>query len=52
VDFTSVRRLVAEYYSPDQGRGADDPVLLFKLLVLPVVDPVHAIEVRSRSRHD
>src|SRR5262245_10221570 len=34
VDFTSVRRLVAEYYSPDQGRGADDPVLLFKLCFL------------------
>jgi hypothetical protein len=35
VDFTSVRWLVAEYYSPDQGRGADDPVLLFKLCFLP-----------------
>lgn len=34
VDFTSVRQLVAEYYSPDQGRGADDPVLLFKLCFL------------------
>jgi transposase len=34
VDFTSVRQLVAKYYSPDQGRGADDPVLLFKLCFL------------------
>ncbi len=34
VDFRPVRRLVAEYYSPDQGRGADDPVLLFKLCFL------------------
>ena len=34
VDFSSVRRLVAECYSPDQGRGADDPVLLFKLCFL------------------
>jgi transposase len=34
VDFTSVRRLVAECYSPDQGRSADDPVLLFKLCFL------------------
>jgi|SRR5215470_11690845 len=34
VDFTSVRRLVAECYSQDQGRGAEDPVLLFKLCFL------------------
>lgn len=34
VDFTSVRRLVAKCYSPDQGRGAEDPVLLFKLCFL------------------
>lgn len=34
VDFTRVRGLVAECYSPNQGRGADDPVLLFKLCFL------------------
>src|SRR5437899_2332938 len=34
VDFNSVRQLVAKCYSPDQGRGAEDPVLLFKLCFL------------------
>src|SRR5262249_42243323 len=34
VDFGSVRRVVAECYSPDQGREAENPVLLFKLCFL------------------
>jgi transposase len=34
VDFRSVRGLVDKCYSPDQGRGAEDPVLLFKLCFL------------------
>jgi transposase len=34
VNFSVVRSLVASCYSPDQGRIADDPVLLFKLCFL------------------
>lgn len=34
VNFSVVRSLVASCYSPDQGRTADDPVLLFKLCFL------------------
>src|SRR5262245_39887706 len=34
VDFSGLRALVADCYSPDQGRGAIDPVRLFKLLLL------------------
>lgn len=34
LDFTPLRALVADCYSPDQGRGALDPVWLFKLSLL------------------
>src|SRR2546426_7728052 len=34
LDFSALRGLVADCYSPDQGRGALDPVLLLKLLLL------------------
>lgn len=34
VNFQPVRELTASCYSPDQGRTADDPVLLFKLCFL------------------
>lgn len=34
VDFQALRPLVAHCYSPHHGRGADDPVLLFKLCFL------------------
>ena len=34
LDFTLLRPLVADCYSPDQGRGAIDPVCLLKLSLL------------------
>ena len=34
LDFTLLRPLVADCYSPDQGRGAIDPVFLLKLSLL------------------
>lgn len=34
IDFTSVRAIVADCYSPDQGRGAIDPVCLLKFSIL------------------
>jgi transposase len=34
IDFTPLRALVADSYSPDQGRGAIDPVCLLKLSLL------------------
>ncbi|MEK7833106.1 MAG: IS1182 family transposase [Acidobacteriota bacterium] len=34
IDFDLLRPLVADCYSPDQGRGAIDPVFLFKLSLL------------------
>ena len=34
IDFTPCRALVADCYSANHGRGALDPVLLLKLLVL------------------
>ena len=34
IDFSGLRALVADCYSPDQGRGAIDPARLFKLLIL------------------
>lgn len=34
IDFVLLRPLVADCYSPDQGRGAIDPVFLFKLSLL------------------
>ena len=34
IDFEPLRALVADCYSPDQGRGAEDPVRLLKLHLL------------------
>ena len=34
IDFTLLRPLVADCYSPDEGRGATDPVCLLKLSLL------------------
>lgn len=34
IDFAPIRPLVADCYSPDQGRGATDPVCLLKFLFL------------------
>ena len=34
IDFTLVRPLVADCYSPNHGRGAIEPVFLFKLSLL------------------
>jgi transposase len=34
IDFTHLRALVADCYSPDQGRGAIDPICLLKLSLL------------------
>lgn len=34
IDFALLRPLVADCYSPDHGRGAIDPVFLFKLSLL------------------
>jgi transposase len=34
IDFTPIRGLVADCYSPDQGRGAIDPIFLIKLSLL------------------
>ena len=34
LDFSSLREKVSDCYSPDQGRGAIDPVMLVKLMVL------------------
>ena len=34
IDFAPFRSLVADCYSPDQGRGANDPVCLLKFLLL------------------
>jgi transposase len=34
IDFSGLRALAADCYSPDQGRRAIDPVRLFKLLIL------------------
>lgn len=34
IDFTPFRAMVADCYSPNQGRGANDPVCLLKFLLL------------------
>jgi transposase len=34
IDFSGLRAMVADCYSPDQGRGAIDPVRVLKLLLL------------------
>lgn len=52
IDFARLRARVADRYSPDRGRPADDPLLLLKLEFLQYHDNLSDRQVISRARTD
>ena len=52
VDFEFIYEEVKNKYCPDNGRNAKDPILLFKYLLLKVIDGMSDIGVVERSRYD
>ena len=52
IDFEFIYDEVKNKYCPDNGRNAIDPILLFKYLLLKVIDGMSDIGVVERSRYD
>ena len=52
IDFEFIYKEVKNKYCPDNGRNAKDPILLFKYLLLKVIDGMSDIGVVERSRYD
>lgn len=52
IDFEFIYEEVKNKYCPDNGRNAKDPILLFKYLLLKVIDGMSDIGVVERSRYD
>lgn len=52
IDFGAIRRTLAEFYHPDEGRSAVDPVLLIKLELLMFRDRLSDRGVMQRARTD
>ena len=52
VDFTFIYEPLLKNYSLDQGRGAKDPVLMFKYLLLKVIFKISDVDVVNRSLFD
>ena len=52
IDFEFIYEEVKNKYCPDNGRNAKDLILLFKYLLLKVIDGMSVIGVVERSRYD
>ncbi|WMM24817.1 IS1182 family transposase [Tissierella sp. MB52-C2] len=52
IDFSFVYDELITKYSPDNGRGAIDPLRMFKYLLLKVIYDLSDIDVVERSRYD
>ena len=52
IDFERLRSTVATHYSPDQGRPAEDPVLMLKLEFLQYHDNLSDRQVIGRAQTD
>jgi transposase len=52
IDFTFIYVELVTAYCPDNGRGAIDPVRMFKYLLLKVINELSDIDVVERSRYD
>lgn len=52
IDFNSLRADLEKNYSEDMGRGAKDPVMLFKYLILKAMHPASDRELVERSYTD
>jgi transposase len=45
IDFSFVREVLADCYSPDQGRPAEDPILMFKICLLEYLYGLSDVQV-------
>jgi transposase len=52
IDFSFVYDELLKNYCPNNGRYAIDPVVLFKYLLLKVIDNLSDVDVVERSRYD
>lgn len=52
VDFSFVYDELLSNYSLDQGRGAKDPILMFKYLLLKTIYKISDVDVVNRSLYD
>ena len=52
IDFLALRDVVAPFYSPDEGRPAEDPVLMFKLEFLQYHDNLSDRQVIRQAQTD
>jgi transposase len=50
VDFSFVREILADRYSPDQGRPAEDPILMFKICLLEYLYNLSDVQVIEQIR--
>lgn len=52
IDFSFIYEELVTAYCPDNGRGAIDPVRMFKYLLLKVINELSDVDVVERSRYD
>lgn len=52
IDFLALREVVASFYSPNEGRPAEEPVLMLKLEFLQYHDNLSDRQVIARARTD
>ncbi len=52
IDFSFIYEELLKNYCPDNGRNAIDPVILFKYLLLKVIDNLSDVDIVERSRYD
>ena len=52
IDFTLIRKELVKNYCKDMGRGAVDPVILFKYLLLKIMYPASDRDLVVRSYTD
>lgn len=52
IDFTVIRKELVKNYSPNMGRGAIDPIILFKYLLLKAMHPASDRDLVARSYTD
>ena len=52
IDFTFIYKELLKNYCLDHGRGAKDPVLMFKYLLLKVIFKISDVDVVERSLYD
>lgn len=52
IDFSFIYKELISKYCPDYGRGAIDPIRMFKYLLLKVIYDLSDVDVVERSRYD